>query len=481
MTSVPWRHLTAASDRPNRGALYRRIQEAKGRPPMPWQQEAADLVTEYDPDTGLYRFSTVIVTVQRQAGKTELEGGVADARGMSHPGHRSRITMQDGKTADEWMREQYLETIEGTALFRGRFTSSRRAGSHGLTWWNGSTFHTFPPTRNALHSKQTDLGILDEVWVHSMATGRAIRQGLRPTMNTRPLAQTWIVSTEGTDESEFLNEYVARGRASLLDPTSRVCFIDCGIPETADVEDLDTIAAYHPAYGHTLTRRSLEDARSDFIDDATGVLDLAGWARAYGNRRTDSSQIVIPPSVWADAGAPLPAVPDHAGLALDVTPDGTRYAIGAGWEAADHVRHVEVLAAGTTDRELPRVVADLARRRRTPIAADRASIGALKVLDDAARIFPGLEVRYLTTPEYAGACADFVRGIFDRSVRHHNDAGLDAAVSVAVRRDLGDGGFGWGRKHAGGPIVELVAVTVALRALAFLPAPRRLALITAPR
>jgi hypothetical protein len=442
---------------------------------MPWQQRAADLVTEYDPDTGLYRFSTVIITVQRQAGKTELEGGVADARGMTHPGHRSRITMQDGKTADEWMREQYLETIENVPIFDGRYTSSRRAGSHGLTWWNGSSFNTFPPTRRALHSKQTDLGILDEVWVHDLETGRALRQGIRPTMNSRRLAQLWVVSTLGDDRSTFLDEYVARGVASLDDPDSRVCFIDYGVPDDADVEDLATIAEHHPAYGHTLTMRALEDARTDFIDEATGVLDLGGFARAYGNRRTAAAEIVFPESVWIAAGEPRQAIPERVGLGLDVSPDGARFGLSAGWRDLGGVGHVEVVTAGPVARDTPELVARVAKARGVPLHVDRQAQAALEITDAFARL-PERDrpvVEFLSTAQYGSACVTFQRGVFAGTIRHPNDPDLDGAVRVAVRRSFTEGGFGWGRAGSAGSIVELVSATIALRAFEVLPAPRR--------
>lgn len=474
MTVQP-RHHTLASDRPNRGALFRKIQTAKGRPPMPWQQRAADLVTEYDPDTGLYRFTTVIITIQRQGGKTELEGGVSDVRSFSHPGHRTRITMQDGKTADEWMREQYLETLEGTPLFGGKFTPSRRAGSHGVRWWNGSTFNTFPPTRNALHSKQTDLGIMDEVWALDLPTGLAVRQGLRPTMNSRRYRQLWAVSTKGDNRSAFLNEYIARGEASLYDPNSRVAFIDYGIPATATAEDLDTIAAYHPAYGYTLDRRALEDARDDFLDQSTGQLDLAGWSRAYGNLETNAAQLVFPDSVWTAAARPLPPVPDRAGLSLDVSPDGQHFALAAGWRDDTGDGHIEILAADKVDRSTPEHVRAIAIRRAVPILVDRQAQAALEVVDAWARLDERdrPEVTFAPVAQYGSACVVLQRGIFDNTIHHHNDPDLDAAVKVAIRRDLPEGGFAWARKGSAGSIAPLVAATLALRAFELLPAPLR--------
>ena len=481
MNEVEPRHHTPRSSLPTHGGRVAKVRRAKGSEPMPWQRAAADVALEYDPDTGLNRFGTVIVSVPRQAGKTALEGDVADAACLWRPRVFVRITMQDGKTADEWMREQHFPSLEGT-IFDGRYRESRRAGSHGPHWLHTkSSFTTFPPTRKALHSKQTDLAFVDEAWAHDAETGRELKQAIRPTMNTRTNAQLWIVSTRGDNRSAYLDEYIARGRASLLDPNSRTCFIDYGIPDGADADDLDVIAAHHPAIGHTINRRSLADAYDEFRDPETGAVDLAGWARAYGNRGTDAVEILFPDTVWTDAARPREDTPDRAGLALDVSPAGDRYAIAAGWRDTNDDGRVEIIAAGPVNRETPALAANIARRRRVPLHVDRRSAATLALVDQ----FAGLpahnrpEVEFVNVTQFAGACLAMYRGIFADTVHHDNDPDLDNAVRNAVRADAGDGGFVWSRKMSAGSIAELNAATLALRAFEVLPAPRRRAVARA--
>lgn len=101
-------------------------------------------------------------------------------------------------------------------------------------------------------------------------------------------------------------------------------------------------------------------------------------------------------------------------------------------------------------------------------------------MDAIARSHPRVEQRITAMAEYAAACVAFDRGIRDDTVHHFHDADLDAAVSVAVKRDLGDGAFGWGRKGSAGSIAELVAATLSVRAFDSLPARRVTRLITAP-
>lgn len=464
------RNHTPRSDRPTLGGALATIAKAKGRPLMPWQQLAADVALEVDPATGLPWYGIVVVTVPRQSGKTKLIGDVADHRALVLPDARIWYTAQTGKDASAWMRDEHFPSLERARIFgrpgtaSARYTRSKRAGQEGINWNHGSTFRVFPPLRDALHGRQSDLVFVDEAWAMTADQGADVRQAIRPTMATRPGAQLWIVSTMGDDASTFFDGYVELGLASLQDPTSRVCLIDYGLRDGDDPEDLDLVASRHPAYQHTISRDTFTDARADFGHD------VAGWVRAYGNRPTRTRTTVFPDAVWAKAGRPRPDRPTRAGLGFDVSPDGTKAAIVAAWRDHDGEGWLEVLHSGPPDRELPQLLADLAHTLDTPITVDRASTGAVAVLD---ALDDRVTVEWLTMADYASACGRLERGILDDTVHHANDPDLDAAVQVAVKRDLGDGAFGWGRKGSAGSIVELVAASVALLAADRLPAPRR--------
>lgn len=479
------RHHTPRSDLPTRGGQVAAIARTKGRPLMPWQQRAVDVALEYDPETGLNRYGTVVLTVQRQAGKTTLVGGLADRACLSRPGGRAWITMQNGKTADGWMRNEHLPSLlpfgdpEANPR-RSAYKRSLRAGEIGPVWKTlHSTFFTFPPKRDALHSKQADLVIVSEAWAIDPDTGAAIRQAARPTMATRRNAQLVVESTRGDDASLWFDGYYDLGVASLTNPSSRVCFIDYGIDDDADPEDLEAIAAAHPAYGLTVTHQALVDAREEFRASPTGD-DVAGWARAYGNRASRTRETAIPAAVWSAAGRSGQPLPDRAGLAFDVTPGLERAALSAGWRApldlpAQDITAgdalVELLHVGPSTREFPELVASVARARGVPVIADRGSVGALEVMDALARNHEDVEQRITGMAEYAAACVGFERGIVDGTVHHFHDRDLDDAVAVATKRPLGDGAFGWGRKGAAGSIAELVAATLSVRAFDTLPAP----------
>lgn len=472
MTAEPRAHTPRNLARPTNGPGAALIGEAKGRPWMPWQRRAADVILELDPETGHYWYDVFVVTVQRQSGKTTVEGDLADHRCLTTRRGRAWITMQNGKTVDSWMREEHFGSLEQAEIF-GRpggkecaYSLSRRAGEVGVRWGlTSSTFLTFPPKRDALHSKQSDLALVDEAWVHNAEAGADLRQAIRPTMLTRKGAQLGVLSTLGDDTSAYLDSYVDLARASLGNPDARVCLVDYGIGDDDDPEDLEVIAAAHPAYGHTVTMEGLEVARAEF------GADVAGWARAYGNRATRSRVAAFPPEVWAAAARGQRAIPDRAGIGLDVTPAGDRAGITAAWREDDGEAYTEVLYAGPSGRETKAALIALARTRRVPLVADRGSFGAMDLLEAVERDAPDVETQRLSMGQYAAACATYDRGIREDSVHHANDPDLNAAVAVATRRDLGDGGWGWGRKGSTGSICELVSGTVALKAWAMLPPP----------
>lgn len=480
------RHHTSRSDLPTHGGRVAALAEAKGKPLMPWQRRAIDVALEYYPDTGLYRYGTIVLTVPRQAGKTTLVGAWADYVCLSRRDARVWITMQNGKMADSWMRNDHLPTLR---VFgnpeRGKsscpYTKSLRAGEVGPLWKsNNSTFFTFPPKRDALHSKQSDLVIVSEAWAHSADTGAEIRQAVRPTMSTRPKAQLIVESTMGDDASVYFDGYVDLGIASLTNPDSRVCIIDYGIPEDADAEDLDVIAAHHPALGHTISLQSLLDAREEFRSDPL-LGGTAGWARAYGNRPTRSRVAAFPPGIWEAAGTERVDMPDRYGLAFDVNPAGTHVAVVSAWRGQDNKGRPRAFLEDHAEipvREAAGYIAALAKARSVPVGYDTVGPATLELADQVAK-HRGVKLVGMATREFATSCARIDREVLDGTLAHFRQPTLNEAVSVAVRRNIMDGGFAWGRSKSTGNIAPLVAGTVALKMFDDLPARRSFKVVTA--
>jgi len=473
----PRHHTRRNLARATRGRQVAQLGEAKrGVRYMPWQRDALDVALELDPATGLYWYGIVVVTVQRQAGKTFLEGDVADHRCLSKRNGRVWFTMQTGKDAAYWMREEHQASLRNAVELYGPadhpaapYKLSKRADATGVQWrQTGSTFYAFAPKRDAMHSKQSDLTFVDEAWAHDAEAGRELRQAIRPTMNTRPGAQLWIVSAAGDDGSAYFDEYLAMGRLAVDDPEARVCFIDYGLRDGEDPEDLQTILDRHPAYGHTIDLGAIMAARAEFADDPSG------WKRAYANIPSRTRESIWPEALWTELGGPRLDPPARRGLSFDLTPLGDRYAIGAAWRDLADRPVVDLVDAGTPRRDLPELLAALARAGGVPLDYDPRSPATLEVVDAIGRLDgPEVELRPVAAAAYAGACVTFARAVFDRQLRHFHQAELDDAQAAATKTPYLDGGYGWARKKATGSIAELVVATLALRAYDTLPAAPR--------
>lgn len=417
------------------------LSAAFGRPFIPWQYRMAEIITEVDPATALRRHSVVVVTVQRQAGKTaELKALVLDRCLFGGPSQRVWYTAQSGKYARDVWGELVTEICAEGSPLAGYVAAKWSQGSEVATFPNGSTFSPFPPTRDALHGKQGDLIIVDEAWRHDAATGAALMQAISPIQATRPGAQLLIVSAAGTAASVWLREWVEAGRAG------DVAYLECGIGD-GDPTDLDLVIGQHPAVGYTITPA--------FIRQQAGLLTAGEFARAYGNAWTRVLERTIPADVWDTAATQQP-IPDDLvpAFAAEVAQDGSRSAIVAG--GAGIVEVVE--SRDGLDWLAPRIV-ELVRRHgpAAPVAIPRTGPSA-SVADEVAAA--GVDVTSLTTAEDAAACQRFMTGLLTGGVRYRPHPALSLAAGDAVRRNVGDG-WVWGRRTSAGPIPELIAATQA--------------------
>jgi hypothetical protein len=450
--AAPKVHTPRDPSRPTLGTLqgaFARIW--LGKPLLPWQQRFADVAGELLP-SGAPAYPLVICTVQRQAGKSHLEMAQTGERCFSVPGFRAFYTAQTGGDA----RDQFLkfaeEVVDGAPLDQV-VTTLKGNGHEVMKFPNRSRFRPMPPVATAGHGKQADRASIDEAWAFTLAQGDAILQAMSPAKLTRPNAQTFIWSAGGTADSTWLASLVARGREG--DP--RICFAEYGIPDDADAEDLDVIAAHHPAVGHTITRASLETMRTE-------ITDPAAWARAAGNRWTEVIGGAIPGPTW-DAVRftdPLPAdAPTGYGVARAA--DGSQVAIVAAVQLPGGVIGLEVLDILPTGYKAAEHVLGWARSDTIAVARTGSSAGLADELVRARRGGDG--VLALSSSQVGAACSNLLDALPRRGYRFRQHPDLDAAVTVAAVRKLGEGGQAFTVRAGGASIAPLEAASLAAWAL----------------
>lgn len=435
------------------GRRLSRLAAAMGRPFIPWQYVAGELLDEYDPATGLRTRDLCVLTVQRQAGKTELiKSLIVERCLLDGPGRRVWYTAQTGQYAREKWAELTTELCAPGSPFAGYVAAAWAKGGECLTFPNGSTFRPFPPTRDALHSKQSDLVLVDEAWRHDPVRGAELMQAISPTQATRPGAQTVFLSTMGTAASTWFHSWVDRGRAG--DPA--VTIIEYGIGDDADPDDLELVIAAHPAVGHLIDRT--------FIEREHAKLERNEFARAYGNARTAVDARYLDLAVWN--GARTDAAPTGpVTFAPTVAMDRTRSSIVA---AAGGVAELVDARPGPPDWLAARVAELRDMHAPADIVVDRVGPAA-SVADDLDRL--KIPVRTITTAEYSTACVQLVDDLRSGVSRFRGHPLLDEAADAAVPRAIGDGQWCWGRRRSGGPVNELEGLTLALWGDAHRPAP----------
>ena len=454
-------------DRATWGGHLAAVAASIGKPLLPWQRYVADVSLEVDSE-GVFVYSSVLLTAQRQVGKTTMELARNIQNCLMGPNRRAWYTAQTGQHAnDKWreMAEEFVEAADNPLRPLLAKPPRYSNGSMEMRFVNGSTFRPHPPSADSLHSKQSDSNSIDEAWAHSYVAGQALLGAISPTVTTRrsvtgQRAQLWIESTEGTIESTFLNPRIEAARAG--DPS--VAFFDWGIRPDVDPTDLKAVYAAHPGAGRLLDM--------DTLVSELAKLGEGEFARAFGNRRTGATERVIPAGPWTaarlDPDAQIAEGPICFGAAVGM--DGVDTSIVMVTKVNGHyIAAVVKDGYGPgTGWALDRIV-QLSEKYKAPFAID--SIGPSAGLrDQVSRA--GVALVDLNSSAVSSSCQTVLAGVTNTdgpTWRHKPHAALDDAAELATKRWFGDGGWSWGRRASVGSISALEAATVATWGVDHLP------------
>lgn len=447
-SAVP-RFITPRSSPHTYGAAVAKLAAANGKPLMPWQRLAADLLGECDSD-GRLLHRLGVVTVPRQAGKTTLMTPTTQHRALRRPQQRIWMTAQSGMMARELLLEQ-VDSLIGSPLASALRTTRASANTSVTVTANGSRIKAHPPTHDALHGVQSDLNVIDEGWAYSTDTADALMAAITPTQATRPDPQTLIVSTVGTADSLWFHGLIERGRLG-----QGVALIDYGVPEGTDPDDFDTIIAAHPAVGITQTPESIREARSS--------LSAAAYLRAYGNLATAA----ISP-LWTtgtiDAVTGTDSIPEHARIGWGVAVDsGNRQsAVIVAAALVDDMAYGELIDLLPADA-VPERIAQLVARHGGSVAVDAAG-PSITIADQLARRVPvtGIDLRRMTAAVSSSAAMELIDRVDAGRIRVRAHPMLSAAMGSAATRRIGDRLI-WARTNPAG--VAVAASTAPVEALA---------------
>lgn len=459
-------------DRATHGGKVAAIAAEMGQPLLPWQRYVVDVALEVD-EHGVFVYSAVLITVQRQAGKTTLNLAASVQNALMGKNRRVWYTAQSGAHATEKFLEM-ADTWESSTI-KGLAPKTRRSnGSAALEFIQRSKFRPFPPLPGALDGKQSDKTDYDEMWFHTAAQYSLMRQSYGPTQTTRrkftgQRPQNWFLSTEGTIESTAFNMLLDEARSSTPDPNT--AFFDWGIADDVDTTDLQAVYDAHPGAGYLFEMSDLEGFASEFRDNP------GEFARAFGNRRTGATERVIPLEPWK-AARWVEGVDDAADAAGPVC-----FSAAVGVDGVDTtINATQLYKAGTltgvvkngwapgTTWALPRMETLKAKYPDAWWAIDK--YGPSASLFDAAE-----RAGFNLLPLKSGDVIAATQGTLEQIAhpdgptwRYKPHDALDTAAGLATKRFVGDGTWLFGRRASVGSISALEAGNLGAYGVNHLPA-----------
>lgn len=493
--TVPHRWATPRTpERPTYGGIIAAVSEVMGRPFMPHQRQAADVLLEVqseeagDPEPGEWAYDDGLITWERRAGKTSLITPIAAHRARLV--NRARMFMT-AQTRDK-ARKRWLDVTDDLLASPLRRDVRRKIGNMNeeLRWVeSGAVLEPFAPNEEGLHSETPDVVFIDELWAFSAEQRRQIQAGYVPAFATSS-GQAFKFSTAGTDASAWLNAARRAGRLAVENGVTRgIAFFEHSLPDRvggkrirqlSDEELVEACIANHPAvchvpdcpgprrrqpcpHGFTVRPAALRSAWSE-------MADRAEFLRAYGNRSAAdvaSSWQAIEEPVWLaqiDPGR----IPETARVAFGVwiDEDGDDAAVAAGWRDDVGRMHVEHLTVEAGWRWVYGYVTERAERN-DPVTVAIANVGAARDVADELEA-KGVPVLRVGQADVAAAATRHRSELRSGSWFHALATPATAAAKAAGWEKSG-GGFRWTRP--GESISALGAQTLAGWGIDHAPAP----------
>jgi hypothetical protein len=375
------------------------------------------------------------------------------------------------KKVSESHGEESVELISGAAIY---FLARSKSGGRGLG------------------SKRP---ILDEAF--ALQSGQL--GALLPTILARgPSAQIMYASSAGLADSEPLRSIRDRGRAGGDDSlvylewcapgswdepgcVERRCNHHRSTPGCA----LDRVENHNTANPARVRGRITERAIATMRKGLT-ALEFGREVLGWWDEPDESNVSPITAADWAACVDETSTVEGSVCLSFDIAPDRSTAAIAIAGRRSDGIDHAELVRYDNGVDWLAGEIAALASKhklltirqgtvRRKAIVCDPSGPAAA-LLPDLQRL--KIQPVLMTARDMGAACGGLQDAVSagPSAFRHLGQLQVDLAIEGAVRRDVGDGGWAFGRKRSAQVAVDicpLVAVTAARWGLTVSRPPQR--------
>jgi hypothetical protein len=457
-----------------------------GQPLDPWGVTAVEALTAYGPG-GAWVSLEAALKMPRQVGKT---------KGIMIPIALTVSTVFD-PSIRLWTahtEKAYLEAfelakqlIDGSDEFSRRVAHIREAdGDKGIEFTNGSVLDFAVRSAKVGRARGLPELFMDE----ALFLKATFVNALLPTMAAQHNPRVWYFSSAAveTEDSDHLRSLTTRGRSGRdhtivlvehcapggwVRPGCEQASCDHAVSRTGcalDREDLWHAAI--PSLGIRTSVAFIRTMRQSMTPLGFGT-EFMGWDQ----QPSGASASPISVADWAALADPESRrEPDgRVALAVDISRDRSWASIAWCGRREDGRSHVELVRHGRGAGWVVAALDELAGKVPLALMEPRANDVRPSIVGDTLALKPlapdllavGLEPVLLGASQVAAACAGLQDDVVQDRVRHLGQRQVDDAVAGACKRDVGDGGWAWGKKaSAGVDITPLYAVTLARWALA---------------
>lgn len=374
------------------------------------------------------------------------------------------------RTSQESFRELRLVIESNEFLSKRVKRISQANGEEGIELVTGSRVDFLARSRGSGRGLSGDRVVLDEAYdLNPSDMG-----SLLPTLSARPNPQVIYGSSAGQDYSEVLRGLRDRGRAgddpslvyvewcapgSFEEPPCAIghsCNHVRGILGCA-LDNQDYWQQANPALGKRIAVSFVAAERRALPPNEFARERLGWWdSPATGTQPID-------PTLWAQCAVTLDGRPDGVpAFCIDVA-YGMRSASIAAAVSNNGIPHVEMADYQTGTDWVPDRLRQLKARYPKARFGGFANHAVGSLIPDIAET--GIELFKLNDSDMGRACGHIQKLVPD-GMTHSDDPLLAVAIGGAVKRDIGEGAWAWGRKKSVTDISPLVAATGALWLLA---------------
>jgi hypothetical protein len=444
---------------------------------LPWQRWLYVHALEKDSDRTGFRFSTVLVLISRQNGKSRWLTGLglwrlfADEYGRSSadcPGARTALLACQNLKYAETMLKDVAEDVRAAPLLSREFKTHRLDnGSNRIELTHGRQWRVVAANRRGGRGLAVDLVMLDELREHQTWDAW---NAIVPTTTARPYPQVVCCSNAGDVKSEVLRTLRDGAKRCIQTGETRgtnVGMFEWSAPPDADPRDESYWYMPNPAMGHK-GMFTLADLRGYL--ETQQYRNMPGWQTEHLCQFVDALEPgIVPAEHWAatlDLGSRRdPGAPVYAAVDVNYARAHSYVAIAAA--RADGHTHVEVIAAAHgTDWLI-----DWLLERKTMFAG----IAVQKTSAPVSGLIPEMAAAGLNNitllpvgVELQTACGLLYDGICEHTIFHRPAPMLDRAAASGVARTAGDA-WVFDRRNSPVDVAPLIAVAAAVWLKNYIP------------